>query len=139
MGFRRHLGVGQQRFAGIEEYALTYINRLVAEIKKTGTPVIVHICGQLSSVSHHVAAIKGDAISTDAMVNLRGLKAEFPGIITMGNLSTIKLEQGDPEGIARNTELLLQHGIDILSPACGLGTATPLQNIKAFTSRVVGI
>ena len=118
-----------------EEYALTYINRLVEGIKSTGTPVIVHICGQLSSVSQHVSQIPSDAISTDAMVNLRNLKSTYPNMTTMGNLSTIRLEQGDADGIARNTDILLRYGIDILAPACGLGTATPLKNIAAFTQR----
>ena len=118
-----------------EEYALTYINRLVSELRSTEIPVIVHICGQLSSVKQHVAVLGGDAISTDAMVNLRNLKNEYPDLVTMGNLSTIKLEQGDHEGIVRSTEALLQSGIDILAPACGLSTATPLENIAAFTGR----
>ena len=119
-----------------EEYAVNYINRLVDGIKSTGIPVIVHICGQLSSVAQYVSEISGDAISTDAMVNLRNLKRDFPHLTTMGNLSTIRLEQGEPEGIIKNTDILLGHGIDILAPACGLGTATPLKNIEAFTSRV---
>ncbi|MCL2045098.1 MAG: methylcobamide--CoM methyltransferase [Oscillospiraceae bacterium] len=118
-----------------EEYAVTYINKLADGIRATGTPVIVHICGQLSSVSQHVSEIKSDAISTDAMVNLRNLKSKYPELTTMGNLSTIRLEQGNPEGVIRNTDILLRYGIDILAPACGLGTATPLKNIAAFTQR----
>ena len=118
-----------------EEYAVTYINRLVEAIRSTGTPVIVHICGQLSSVADHVSKLSGNAISTDAMVSLRNLKSKYPNLTTMGNLSTVRLEQGEPDGIIRNTDILLKSGIDILAPACGLGTATPLRNIAAFTKR----
>ena len=120
------------------EYALTYINQLVEGLKSAGIPVIVHICGQVSSVAQHVAAIKGDAISTDAVVNLHNLKNEYPHLTTMGNLSTILLEQGDPEAIIRNTAFLMQNHVDILAPACGLGTATPLENIRAFTAQAKG-
>ena len=119
-----------------EEYGLPYINRMVETIQGMATPVIVHICGQISSIAKHVAKIKGDAISTDAVVNLRLLKKEYPHLTTMGNMSTIRLEQGTPDGVTRGTDVLLRNGIDIIAPACGLGTATPLKNIAAFTSRV---
>ncbi|MDR1061474.1 MAG: hypothetical protein LBL83_09780 [Clostridiales bacterium] len=118
-----------------EEYALPYIGRLAAAIRRTGTPAIIHICGQIAPVRQHVARLGGNAVSTDAMVSLRALKNEYGHLTTMGNLSTIMLERGDPAGIARGAEALLRDGIDILAPACGLGTATPLANIEAFTAR----
>jgi uroporphyrinogen-III decarboxylase len=118
-----------------EEYALPYIGRLAAAIRRTGTPAIIHICGQIAPVRQHVARLGGNAVSTDAMVSLRALKNEYGHLTTMGNLSTIMLERGDPAGIERGAEALLRDGIDILAPACGLGTATPLANIEAFTAR----
>jgi [methyl-Co(III) methanol-specific corrinoid protein]:coenzyme M methyltransferase len=119
-----------------EEYAVQYLNRLIDEIRRTGVPVIAHVCGQLSSVSQQVASLGGNAVSTDAMVSLRDLKDRYPHLTTMGNLSTIKLEQGAPESVRRSVDLLLRDGVDILAPACGLSTSTPLDNIKAFTGQV---
>jgi len=72
------------------------------------------------------------------MVNLAKLKEDFPGITTMGNLSTYALEWGSPDKIALQTQKLVEDGIDIISPACGLSTSTTLANIRAMTRTVQG-
>ncbi len=119
-----------------EEYALRYINKLVDGIHSLNAPVIVHICGNMNTVKPLIPQIKSDAISTDALVNLRLLKEEYPTLTTMGNLSTFLLEFGTPEKVSDQTERLLSDGIDIISPACGLSTSSSIDNIKALTNTV---
>lgn len=119
-----------------EEYALEYLNRVTDGIHEIGVPVILHICGDMKAVKPLIPKLKADALSTDAMVNLRQLKEEFPGLITMGNVSTYLLEFGEPDKVARQTEGLVRDGVDIISPACGLSTSTGLANITAMTGRV---
>jgi [methyl-Co(III) methanol-specific corrinoid protein]:coenzyme M methyltransferase len=118
------------------EFAVPYINKIVEELRKTGVPVIVHICGDVKMVKQQLAALRGNAISVDAMVNLQKLKEEYPSLTTMGNLSTYMLEFSDTEKIAAAAKRLLEQKIDILSPACGLSTSTTLSNINAFTNAV---
>lgn len=119
-----------------QEYALRYINQVVDGIHAVGAPVVVHICGNMSSVKHLLPYIKADAISTDAMVNLRLLKEEFPQITTMGNLSTYLLEYGTPDKVVQQTQRLVNDGINIIAPACGLSTSSSLDNITAMTRTV---
>jgi [methyl-Co(III) methanol-specific corrinoid protein]:coenzyme M methyltransferase len=121
-----------------EEYAVPYINKVAAAISAMGVPVIVHICGDVKSVKQHFPSLQGKAISVDAMVNLRTLKEEYSGLTTMGNLSTYLLELSESDRVYEAAQSLLKHGIDILAPACGLSTSTPLANIAAFTSAVKG-
>jgi len=121
-----------------EEYAVRYINKLIDGIRKTNASVIVHICGKLEAVKQYVPEIRAQAISTDAMVNLRLLKEEYPSITTMGNLSTYVLEFGDPEKVSKMTEALLRNKIDIIAPACGLSTSSAVENIRALTETVKG-
>lgn len=121
-----------------EEYAVTYLNKVIDAIHEMGVPVIVHICGKMESVKPQIAKLHGDAISVDAFVNLKDIKKEIPTATTMGNLSTILLEFGDPEKVEKRAEHLLNDNIDILAPACGLSTSTPLENIQAFTGTVKG-
>lgn len=118
------------------DYAVTYINKLAEAVQDMGVPVIVHICGHLNSVTQHIARLNANAISVDAMVSLKKLKTEYPHITTMGNISTYMLEFGETEKIQRRTENLLSDKINILAPACGLSTSTPLKNIQAFTGTV---
>ncbi|MDR3363353.1 MAG: methylcobamide--CoM methyltransferase [Clostridiales Family XIII bacterium] len=118
------------------EFAVPYINRIADAVHGRGVKVILHICGEMKAVWKYMPEIRADAISTDAMVSLKNLKADFPQIVTMGNLSTYMLESAEPGKIEKRTEKLLADGIDILAPACGLSTASPIQNLRAFTDTV---
>ncbi|MEI6756482.1 MAG: methylcobamide--CoM methyltransferase [Chlorobium sp.] len=124
--------------AMFQEYAVRYLNLLTNAIQRLGTPVILHICGKIESVRSLVPTLQANAISTDAMVNLAKLKEDYPSITTMGNLSTYALQWGTPEKIAVQTRKLVDDGIDIISPACGLSTSTMLTNICAMTRTVQG-
>ncbi|MDR0223304.1 MAG: methylcobamide--CoM methyltransferase [Oscillospiraceae bacterium] len=119
-----------------DEYAVFYLNKLVDAIHKMGKPAIVHICGKMEAVKLSVAQLRSDALSVDAFVSLRDIKNLFPHINTMGNLSTIMLEFEDAEKVKKGTRVLLKNNIDIIAPACGLSTSTPIANINAFTETV---
>jgi [methyl-Co(III) methanol-specific corrinoid protein]:coenzyme M methyltransferase len=119
-----------------DEYAVQYINRLVDAVHARDHRVILHICGNMNAVWTSIPAFRADAISTDAMVNLKKLKEDFPILTTMGNLSTYTLEFGDPESIAKKTEQLVDGSIDIIAPACGLSTSSEIENLRAFTDTV---
>lgn len=119
-----------------EAYALRYLNKVTDAIHATGKPVIVHICGDIKSVQHLVPQIRSEALSTDALVNLRILKKEYPELTTMGNLSTYLLQSGNAGAVAGRTLKLVRDGIDIIAPACGLSTSSPLENIQAMTGAV---
>jgi [methyl-Co(III) methanol-specific corrinoid protein]:coenzyme M methyltransferase len=122
-----------------EEYAVPYLNKITAAVLEMGVPVIIHICGDVKSVKQYFPNLQGKAISVDAMVNLQTLKQEHSALTTMGNLSTYLLEFSDAEKVYSAAQSLLKHDIDILAPACGLSTSTPLSNITAFTVAVKGI
>lgn len=120
------------------DFAVRYLNQLCDAVHASGKQVIVHICGDMSRSRAQLSEIRADAISVDALVNLKRLKEDFPHIITMGNVSTSLLEFGDPFKVARTTERLVRDGVNIISPACGLSTSTGLNNIRALTGAVKG-
>jgi [methyl-Co(III) methanol-specific corrinoid protein]:coenzyme M methyltransferase len=124
--------------AMFEEYAIPSLNRLLDAIRATDSKAILHICGDIASVRHLIPRLRADVISTDAMVDLRALKRDFPDLVTMGNMSTYMLELSDPERIARHTESLVGSTIDIIAPACGLSASSTLENLNAFTGTVKG-
>jgi MtaA/CmuA family methyltransferase len=122
-----------------DEYAVFYLNKLIDSIHKRGAKVIVHICGNMNNVSNLISKLRDDAISVDAMVNLKQLKEQDNNLTTMGNLSTFLLEFSEKEKIETATEKLIFDGINIISPACGLSTSTPLSSIKTMTETVKGL
>lgn len=119
-----------------DEYAVRYLNKIIDAVHAMNTPVIVHICGKMNAVQKYIPNINSDAISTDAFVNLKILKEQYSNLTTMGNLSTFLLELGDEEKVANQTNRLIRDGINIIAPACGLSTATPVKNIKSMTNVV---
>jgi MtaA/CmuA family methyltransferase len=120
------------------EFAVRYLRRITDALHARSVPVIVHICGNMNTARSLLPQINADAISTDAVINLRQLKAEYPQLTTMGNLSTYLLEFGSADKVAAQTERLVADGIDIISPACGLSTSTSLELIRAMTGTVKG-
>jgi [methyl-Co(III) methanol-specific corrinoid protein]:coenzyme M methyltransferase len=122
--------------AMFEQFAVRYLNQFADSVHALGSPVIIHICGDLKRVHHLLPKLRCDALSTDAMVNLVALKTEFPQVTTMGNLSTYALQWSAPEKIGLVTRNLVASGIDIISPACGLSTSTKLESIRAMTDAV---
>ncbi len=127
--------LGPKAFAS---YAVPYLNQILDAIHAHGKPAIVHICGNINSVRTLIPEIRADAISTDALVDLKKLKADYPQLTTMGNLSTYLLEFGPAEKVAARARSLVEDGVDIISPACGLSTSTKIENIRAMTAAVKG-
>jgi [methyl-Co(III) methanol-specific corrinoid protein]:coenzyme M methyltransferase len=122
--------------AMFEKFALYYLNKLADRIHALGFPFILHICGDLKSVRHLLPLLRCDALSTDAQISLPALKKEFPSITTMGNVSTYALQWNNQEKIRSITRNLVNNGVDIISPACGLSTSTKLETIRVMTDEV---
>lgn len=115
-----------------EEFAVKYLNMLLDGIQQKHMGTIVHICGQMHSVYPQINMVHSDVLSFDSVVPMREARENLPDRILMGNVSTYTLEFGTPEKVAALTKFCRDNGSDILSPACGLGTKSPLVNIQAI-------
>ena len=62
----------------------------------------------------------------------------LPGRQLMGNVSTIALERSTPDKIDSITKKCINDGVVIISPACGLGMASPMENVRAMLKAVKG-
>lgn len=117
------------------EYGVKYINKIVKELRplcKTG--LIVHICGRLKSVYDELNELESDAISFDSITSVKEVKEAAIGKAIMGNVSTLALEKNNPKEIKESSRYCIEAGVNILSPACGIGTRTPLENIQAMVN-----
>ena len=122
-----------------EAYAMKYNNKFARRVHDLGVPFILHICGDMTSVNPLLPRLEADAISTDAVVSLPKIKAQFPSITTMGNVSTFALEWAECEKVAAVTRRLVESGVNIISPACGLSTSTRKSTIRAMTDTVKAV
>lgn len=118
------------------EFAVPYLNKIVEAADAKGIPTIIHICGQMKNVYKEVSQIKSNALSFDAMVHMDQTREQLPNRCIMGNLSTYALEFASPDKIKALTKQCLDHKVDIIAPACGLGMKSPLKNVQAILETV---
>lgn len=119
------------------EYAVPALDSLARGLKARypEAGIVIHICGKMHTVFESLAKIPADAFSFDAVVNLADARQWLPAKALMGNVSTFALEMGTPEKVAALTRSCLQTA-DIVSPACGMGTGSPLANVQAMLRTV---
>lgn len=115
------------------EFATPYLNKIIDNLKphaKGGT--IIHICGKLKSIYNELNDLHSDAISFDSITNAKQVVENVHGKIIMGNVSTFAIENGTEESLKNISNQCLNSGVDILSPACGIGVRSKLNNIKVL-------
>lgn len=117
-----------------EKYTVKYLNKILDALDVNVK--IVHICGQMKMVYGIIQKIHSDVFSFDAVVNIESIKEAVPTHKTMGNISTFALSSQPKEKISSLVANALKKGVDIVSPACGLSTLTPIDNVKVILETV---
>ena len=115
---------------GFRDYSLRYLNRVMDALE---VPVkIVHICGALKSIYEIIPELHCDVFSFDSMVPIEEIKKYIPEKAVMGNVNTHALGTMSAEKVASLTRNCLTKGADLVAPACGLSTTTPLINVQTM-------
>ena len=124
-----------------ERLAAPAISRVLRALREGGASPILHICGDLRPILPQVALIARSlaaplALSVDAMVSGRDLKAALPEVVRVGNVDALLLQRETAATVERVARAAARD-FDILSPACGLVPTTPAENLRALV-RAVG-
>ena len=125
--------LGADKFAA---FITPRLNEIAAEVRDAGAHVIVHICGDVRRIEKQLMLLCADAVSVDAMVDIIALAQSGAPWRAMGNLSAFKLASGTPEEIARRCRALIDGGVRIIAPACGIIPETPALNLAAMSRAV---
>ncbi|KAF1086700.1 Uroporphyrinogen decarboxylase [Sporotomaculum syntrophicum] len=121
--------LGPQRFRA---FSVRYVNNVLDALE---VPVkIVHICGALKSVYEIIQEFHCDVFSFDSIVPVQVIKQYIPDIIVMGNISTHALGTMSPDKVTSLVKSAMSKGADIIAPACGLSTTTPLINVQTMVA-----
>ena len=116
-----------------KEFAAPYLNKIVNSVKEDAPGgTIIHICGKLKSVYGILNSLDSDAISFDSIASVREVANNVNNKAIMGNVSTLALEKSSPDIIKNLAKGCIKNGVDILSPACGIGPRTKLENIQSM-------
>ncbi|KIR02639.1 Methylcobalamin methyltransferase [Lachnospiraceae bacterium TWA4] len=115
-----------------EEYAVKYINQIIDGLPSEKMGTIVHICGHMNKVYKQMEQMHSEVLSFDSCVPMRSVKENIEGHALMGNVSTWTLEFGSITKVKQLAVNCWNSGSNIISPACGLGTKSPIENIQAI-------
>lgn len=118
-----------------ENFAVPFYKEIVREIHALNVPVIIHICGRADTIIDGLNTIGANALSFDSIMSMRYVKSRLNTKL-MGNISTQLLHTGDREKIVSITNNCIASGVDIVSPACGLSMATPINKLRTMTEYV---
>jgi [methyl-Co(III) methanol-specific corrinoid protein]:coenzyme M methyltransferase len=120
--------------------------------REINTKKVLHICGSAEPILKDMASIGYDGLSVEEKVDVKWAKEELKGggkimrvggrIMTtggekspklIGNISSSQtLFRDSPDEVKKKVKDVLESGIDILAPSCGLAPRSPLENIKAM-------
>lgn len=98
-------------------------------------PKVLHICGSTQPIIKDMATCGFDGISVEEAVNIPQAKQDIGDdhCVILGNISTSKtLLSGSVDDVKTDVKNVLDDGIDILAPSCGIAPNSPLENIKAI-------
>ncbi|MDD4779534.1 MAG: uroporphyrinogen decarboxylase family protein [Tissierellia bacterium] len=126
--------LGKKNF---DKFAMPMYKVFLKAINNMNTPVIIHICGDVKNIIESLNLLDVQAISFDSIVNMRYAKSKIKTNL-MGNVNTLLLQNGSTDKIVSITRNAMDSGVDIVSPACGLGMSTPIGNLRAMTDCVKG-
>ncbi len=111
---------------------LPCLDRLVRRLHSRGVSVIVHICGDVRTIEAELFELTADAVSFDSMVDLVRLAEKEPPWEVMGNIDAFLLESGPEAAVQRSCRRLLEGGVRLLAPACGIVPNTPVSHLRAM-------
>lgn len=120
-----------------KQWGLPLTTRLVSMLKRTGVPIIMHICGNTSDRLSSLAETGVDCLSLDEKVDFAQARAELgEDYLLMGNVSTTTLATGKPEEVTRAARRVLEQagrgGRLFLSGGCMISEIMPAENMRAL-------
>lgn len=116
------------------EFMIPYLNRIIDELKDYTDGTIIHICGKLKSIYKELNELNSNAISFDSITSVTQVIKNVDNKAIMGNVSTLSIQNSTPKEVEKLANTCMDLGVDILSPACGIGTKSSMENIRAMVN-----
>lgn len=127
----------------VKRFSVDYLNLMTEKIHNEGKEVIVHCCYDETLLKSTAKSLKANGLSVDGLnMSVQDLRS-FVGrnFALMGGVDLNNIKD---DGAVVNEKawdagkLILDQGIDILSPACGVNRQISLTKIKSFMLPVFG-
>ena len=96
---------------------------------------VLHICGSTQPIIRDMATCGFDGISVEEAVDIPQAQKDIEDVdcVILGNISTSNtLLSGSIDDVKGDVKKVLDEGIDLIAPSCGIAPNSPLDNIKAM-------
>lgn len=114
-----------------EKYALPYQKKIVDAMKELDVGTVLHICGNTTNGLSIMDKTGVNGISVDQRVDIKTATGNVENAIIIGNLDPVAvLWNGTPEDVAEASKKVLDAGVGLLSPGCGIVSMTPSANLQ---------
>ncbi|MCQ1537325.1 MtaA/CmuA family methyltransferase [Methanosarcina sp. KYL-1] len=114
-----------------EKYALPYQKRIVDAMKELNVATVLHICGNTTNGLAIMDKTGVNGISVDQRVDIATAIGNVENAIIIGNLDPVAvLWNGTPEEVEVAAKKVLDAGVGLLSPGCGIVSMTPTANLQ---------
>jgi len=122
-----------------DEFIKPYLKDLISCTK---LPVVLNICGSALMIVDRMMECGAKGLAIDERTPIMRAKEIMnkinPEIPLMGNIPAFGIiHRGTPEDIREITKLVIDNGVDIVSPGCDFWLETPTDNIKALVNATI--
>jgi [methyl-Co(III) methylamine-specific corrinoid protein]:coenzyme M methyltransferase len=116
-----------------EKFVVPFHARIVDAMHKVNVPVVLHICGDTTQGLALMESSGVDGISVDQNVDVATAVGSVEKAVIVGNLDPVNmLWNQTPEAIKEQSQKVLDAGVGLLAPGCGIVSKTPTVNLQAM-------
>lgn len=122
-----------------EKFVVPYHRKIVAAMNELNVATVLHICGDTTQGLSLMEACGVDAISVDQNVDIATAVSKVEKAIIVGNLDPVNvLWNKTPDVVRQKSKEVLDAGVAILAPGCGIVSKTPTENLQAMVEMAKG-
>lgn len=116
-----------------QKFVVPYHQKIVDAMHEVNVPVVLHICGDTTQGLALMESSGVDAISVDQSVDVKAAMDNAEKAVIVGNLDPVNvLWNKTPEVVKEKSQEVIDAGVPILAPGCGIVSKTPTENLQAM-------
>ena len=123
--------LGPARF---EKSVFPYLRKVIQPCQ---APLVLHMCHNCTPLIPLLVKTGAKSIGIDQKVEIKKAKENAsPSVSIVGNINPIDILTKKPEELREITRMVIESGVDVVAPGCGLLAQTPTANVLAVTKAV---
>ncbi|WP_321429893.1 methylcobamide:CoM methyltransferase MtbA [uncultured Methanolobus sp.] len=116
-----------------EKFVVPFHKTVCDAMRELNVPTVLHVCGDTTLGLGVMETCGVDAISVDQNVDAATAVGNVKNALIVGNLDPVNmLWNQTPETIKEQSQKVLDAGIGLLAPGCGIVSKTPTENLQAM-------